>query len=163
MRELERTLFSATEEREAEIRRLRVRIGEVEALDVALQDREQRIQELEETHRMVIADHERTVSRLNALLSAHDAQSNTIRVQQIAPDTRIDEKDDLKRIHGVGPMLERMLNDIGVHTFREVALWTDQDIDRVDAQLAHFQGRIRREGWVQSARNEHVKKYRSEP
>jgi predicted flap endonuclease-1-like 5' DNA nuclease len=52
-----------------------------------------------------------------------------------------------------------MLNKLGVHTFREVALWRDEDIDRVDERLEHFRGRIRRENWVSSAKEEHFKKY----
>jgi predicted flap endonuclease-1-like 5' DNA nuclease len=68
-------------------------------------------------------------------------------------------KDDLKKIYGVGPALARMLHKLGIHTFREVALWKDEDIDRVDEQLGHFRGRIRRENWVSSAKKEHYKKY----
>jgi predicted flap endonuclease-1-like 5' DNA nuclease len=52
-----------------------------------------------------------------------------------------------------------MLHKLGIHTFREVALWKDEDIDRVDEQLEHFRGRIRRENWVSSAKEEHFKKY----
>jgi len=34
-----------------------------------------------------------------------------------------------------------------------------QEIERIDAQLEHFQGRIRREAWVQSAKEQYYKKY----
>jgi predicted flap endonuclease-1-like 5' DNA nuclease len=77
--------------------------------------------------------------------------------QAVAP--RMVRKDDLKKIYGVGPMLARMLHKLGIHTFREVALWRDEDIERVDEQLEHFRGRIRRENWVSSAKEEHFKKY----
>lgn len=65
--------------------------------------------------------------------------------------------DDLKRIHGVGPVLEKKLHGLGVHAFRQVALWTDADIDSFDHQLQNFRGRIRRENWVRSATEEHFK------
>ena len=68
-------------------------------------------------------------------------------------------RDDLKLIHGVGPKLERMLNRLGIYAFRDIALWTEADIDQIDAQLERFHGRIRWEGWVDSAKEEHFKKY----
>ena len=43
--------------------------------------------------------------------------------------------DDLKLIVGVGPVLERMLHQLGVATFRQVAYWSDHDIDVIDAKL----------------------------
>lgn len=67
--------------------------------------------------------------------------------------------DDLKRIRGVGPVLEKVLHRLGVHQFRQVALWTEADIDFFDAQLQTFRGRIRRENWVRSAAEEHFKKH----
>lgn len=69
------------------------------------------------------------------------------------------DPDDLKRIRGVGPVLERRLNELGVRQFRQVALWTDADIDFFDRELRNFHGRIRRENWVHSATEEHFKKY----
>jgi len=68
-------------------------------------------------------------------------------------------KDDLKENQGRRAVLARMLNKLGIHTFREVALWKDEDIDWVDEQLERFRGRIRRENWVSSAKEEHFKKY----
>lgn len=69
------------------------------------------------------------------------------------------DPDDLKRIRGVGPVLEKRLNELGVHQFRQVALWTDADIDFFDRELRNFHGRIRRENWVHSATEEHFKKH----
>ena len=61
------------------------------------------------------------------------------------------EADDLTRIKGLGPKLAATLADIGVTRFEQIASWSDADIDRVDAQLGRFQGRIRRDGWVEQA------------
>lgn len=60
--------------------------------------------------------------------------------------------DDLTRIKGLGPKLAATLRDMGVTTFAQVAAWDDAEIDRVDAQLGRFQGRIRRDDWVGQAR-----------
>jgi NADH-quinone oxidoreductase subunit E len=72
---------------------------------------------------------------------------------------KLHERDDLKLIYGVGPSLEKMLYRLGIYWFKQIAQWTDKDIDRVDAKLEQFHGRIRRENWVTSAKEEHFKKY----
>ncbi|KPL68215.1 hypothetical protein SZ64_08815 [Erythrobacter sp. SG61-1L] len=60
--------------------------------------------------------------------------------------------DDLKRIKGVGPKLEKLLHSLGVTTYAEIAGWNDADIDRIDAQLGTFAGRIRRDNWPEQAK-----------
>lgn len=67
--------------------------------------------------------------------------------------------DDLKLIVGVGPVLERMLHQLGVATYRQIAQWSDRDIDEFDAKLPEFPGRIRRDAWVTQARALHQSKY----
>lgn len=69
-----------------------------------------------------------------------------------APAAAPSRKDDLTRIKGLGPKLAATLRDMGVTTFAQVAAWDDAEIDRVDAQLGRFQGRIRRDDWVGQAR-----------
>lgn len=59
--------------------------------------------------------------------------------------------DDLTRIKGVGAKLNELLASLGVTTFAQIAAWSDADIDRIDAQLGRFQGRIRRDSWVEQA------------
>lgn len=60
--------------------------------------------------------------------------------------------DDLTRIKGVGPKLAALLHEQGITNFAQIAAWSDADIDRIDAQLGRFQGRIRRDNWVEQAR-----------
>lgn len=67
--------------------------------------------------------------------------------------------DDLKLIVGVGPVLERMLHQLGVTTYRQIARWSARDIDEFDAKLPEFPGRIRRDGWVTQARALHQSKF----
>ena len=63
--------------------------------------------------------------------------------------------DDLKLIVGVGPVLERMLHQMGVSTYKQIAHWSERDIDEFDARLPEFSGRIRRDTWVVQARALH--------
>jgi predicted flap endonuclease-1-like 5' DNA nuclease len=67
--------------------------------------------------------------------------------------------DDLKLIVGVGPVLERMLYQLGITTYRQIARWSERDIDEFDARLPEFPGRIRRDGWVRQARAIYQSKY----
>lgn len=67
--------------------------------------------------------------------------------------------DDLKLIVGIGPVLERMLQMMGVTTYRQIARWSERDIDEFDAKLHEFPGRIRRDAWVTQARALHQSKY----
>jgi predicted flap endonuclease-1-like 5' DNA nuclease len=59
--------------------------------------------------------------------------------------------DDLKRIRGVGVLLEKRLNMLGYTRYAQIAAWTQADIDRVNQQL-DFSGRIERENWIEQAR-----------
>jgi predicted flap endonuclease-1-like 5' DNA nuclease len=73
----------------------------------------------------------------------------------------LDELDDLKAISGVGPALERKLNDFGVKTYRQMAAWTKKDIGKIEEQVmaGRFAGRIVRDDWVGQAKAMHQDKY----
>ncbi|WP_425088887.1 50S ribosomal protein L21 [Stappia sp.] len=58
--------------------------------------------------------------------------------------------DDLKKISGVGPVLEKKLNALGITTYAQVAAFTAEDIARVDDALS-FKGRIDRDNWIEQA------------
>lgn len=60
-------------------------------------------------------------------------------------------KDDLRLIFGVGPMLEELLNHHGIFYFWQIASWTDRDIAIMDERLDTFKGRIVRDNWVEQA------------
>ena len=64
---------------------------------------------------------------------------------------KADAGDDLKQLSGVGPALEKKLNDAGVTTFAQIAAWTDEDVAAMDEKLS-FKGRIEREGWIEQAK-----------
>ena len=101
------------------------------------------------------------------------SHADTARYRQIvvdiennAPPPLLDSPgapDDLKLIVGIGPVLERMLQQLGIGTYRQIARWTDRDIDEFDARLHEFPGRIRRDEWVTQARALHQSKYGEPP
>ena len=59
--------------------------------------------------------------------------------------------EDLKRIRGIGVLIEKKLNSMGVVSYEQIANWSAEDIDRV-SQTLDFKGRIERENWVEQAR-----------
>ncbi|MBB4185247.1 NADH-quinone oxidoreductase subunit E [Sinorhizobium terangae] len=59
--------------------------------------------------------------------------------------------DDLKRISGIGPKLEQVLNARGIRRFADIAALSDADVARLDKELG-FDGRILRDDWVGQAK-----------
>lgn len=62
------------------------------------------------------------------------------------------EPDDLKQISGVGPVLEKKLNELGIYHFWQIAKFEQKDIDLVNDAMA-FPGRIERDEWIAQAQN----------
>ena len=59
--------------------------------------------------------------------------------------------DDLKKLNGIGPKLEALLNENGVHRFEQIAAWTPDDVAAIEDKLS-FKGRIERDGWIAQAK-----------
>ena len=59
--------------------------------------------------------------------------------------------DDLKKLTGVGPALEKKLIAAGITSYAQIAAWTDADVAAIDEQLS-FKGKIEREGWIDQAK-----------
>ena len=56
--------------------------------------------------------------------------------------------DDLELIWGVGPKLAKMLNEMGVWHYDQIAKWTPAELAWVDARLTGFKGRALRDDWI---------------
>jgi predicted flap endonuclease-1-like 5' DNA nuclease len=84
-----------------------------------------------------------------------DDEEETLEADALANDSEIsdDDADDLKLIKGVGPAIEKTLNDLGIYRFNQIAKMSEYDIDRVAQRLKGFRSRIYREDWVGQARS----------
>ncbi|WP_116597040.1 50S ribosomal protein L21 [Primorskyibacter marinus] len=72
--------------------------------------------------------------------------------KKAAPKAAAAGGDDLKKLSGVGPALEKRLHENGVTSFAQIAAWTEADVAEMDEKLS-FKGRIEREGWIAQAKD----------
>lgn len=73
--------------------------------------------------------------------------------QEVVPEAPTPAaSDDLKRIKGLGPKLVAILAEQGITSFAQIASWDTKDIERIDATLGRFAGRITRDQWVEQAK-----------
>ena len=98
------------------------------------------------------------IAQREAVLRASEAKLVDLEDRLATP-----EPDDLRLISGVGPVLERLLNESGITTFRQLARLSEGDMDNLDHRLDEFSGRVRHEGWVEQARLLHRDKYGDDP
>jgi predicted flap endonuclease-1-like 5' DNA nuclease len=61
------------------------------------------------------------------------------------------DSDDLSQLKGVGPKLVALLSELGVTRFDQIAAWTPDEIEAIDARLGTFKGRIARDNWIEQA------------
>lgn len=85
----------------------------------------------------------------DGLTGLRSVKSEAFRASPAATGTG--EVNDLKRIRGIGVLIEKKLNSLGITGYEQVANWTGADIDRI-SQLLDFKGRIERENWIEQAR-----------
>ncbi|MFN3664168.1 50S ribosomal protein L21 [Yoonia sp.] len=58
--------------------------------------------------------------------------------------------DDLKKITGVGPALEKKLHEAGITSYAQIAGWSEEDIAGYEETLS-LGGRVERDDWVAQA------------
>jgi predicted flap endonuclease-1-like 5' DNA nuclease len=69
------------------------------------------------------------------------------------------QKDDLSKIHGIGPVFAKTLNKMGLYTFVQIARWKPEDINAIAKKLYTAPDRIKRGKWIDEAKKEHYRKY----
>ena len=65
-----------------------------------------------------------------------------------APSTGVDKLSALK---GIGPVLEKKLNELGVYTYEQIASWTSEQELWIGTQIA-FPKKVTKEEWVKQAK-----------
>ena len=174
------TQFGETlQERDTEIQRLRATVEELNMFREEVEKKDVALREAEERRVMDISEREEEIAALRKRLVEYrvaqrfGAQSNpTGSVESIAHNApaasrgagkiRPHQKDDLKQIHGIGPVMERVLNRMGMFTFRQIAEWKEQDVEHMASELNTFPDRIRHDNWIAGAKEQHFLKYGEE-
>jgi predicted flap endonuclease-1-like 5' DNA nuclease len=95
-------------------------------------------------------------AKLSDAIKENEASAVSPARTEVAPPrpmtaSSLGPNDDLKRIRGVGVLIEKRLNAMGIARYEQIANWTSGEIDRV-SQMLEFKGRIEREAWVEQAR-----------
>ena len=147
------------------IERYRVRDEEAQQIEAQLAEALERIQELEQINleqdsRERDDDDGQTriepVRDPDTLTDGRDASNDPMDHDEGCLETdAVTPRDDLKKIKGIGPAIEKTLNEMGILRFEQIADMSEYDIDRVAQRLKGFHSRIYREDWMGQARNLH--------
>lgn len=71
---------------------------------------------------------------------------------KIAATIESSDIDDLKKIKGIGPVIEKKLNMLGIVSFKQISELNDEALDQIAHTLKFFPDRIKRDNWVMQAR-----------
>ena len=63
------------------------------------------------------------------------------------PKASLSEKDDLKKIEGIGPFIEMKLNDVGIYTYEQLSMIDEELIGLITDAIQFFPGRIEKDDW----------------
>ena len=141
--------------------RYRERNTEAEQLEIDLAEARARIHALEtvlgsEQTRVEPVDQDALANNMDASndtmdtgIRPNDPMETDIRAHGSLVDLL---RDDLKCIKGIGPAIEKTLNELGIFRLSQIAEMTEYDIDRVASRLKGFRSRIYREDWIGQAR-----------
>jgi len=107
-----------------------------------------------------VREKEALVAGLRQHLQEDAANGKRMRPGQGAPPNgllaeRPERPDRLQSISGIGPVLERVLNEIGIYRFGQLARLTPDNIEWLATRIDWFPQRIQREDWVGQARRLH--------
>ena len=102
-----------------------------------------------------LAELQRAIEAVDARLVGIEAAL----AAQAGPASAWAARDDLQQLRGVGPLLERWLNERGVYRFRQLAAWQQEDLDALLAGLPQFKGRLRLDQLTAQAREAHARKH----
>ena len=131
---------SAITDKDGEIERLRTRAAELQPLQDQIKQQDVRIRELASSSR-----------------SLPGQEFHEPRLRDSPP------RDDLTKIDGIDPVLEKTLNRLGYYRFRDIAVWNDTEVEAVARELSWVPDHIRRDKWVAQAQSLHRKKYDETP
>lgn len=95
------------------------------------------------------------VAKPNVVQTAQGSKTSAGEVarqkRKAAVRKRLQAGDDLKKISGIGPKLESLLNGMGISRYSDIAGWSDKDVEHIDRELG-LDGRVNKDGWIAQAK-----------
>lgn len=73
------------------------------------------------------------------------------KLNKSSSSTELKIQDKLTLIKGIGPVLEKKLNDSGIVSFTQIANWTNEEVNSFSEEL-NFKGRVERDKWIEQAK-----------
>lgn len=142
------------------LERFRERKEEAERLAAELEEARARIEALESRPQSddTLAEAVDASALDEPLIASNDADDGEDQAGEDDARAGVDDapavglRDDLKMIKGIGPAIEKTLNELGIFRLHQVADLTDYDVDRIARRLRGFRARIYREDWIGQAR-----------
>ena len=133
---------------------------------LALRDRQTQLEGIARAQAERIAELAQRLREKEALLAgvrqhvqSAPANARRPRSDHAPPDGLLAERpnqpDRLQAITGIGPVLERVLNELGIYRFGQLARLTPDNIEWLASRIDWFPQRIQREDWVGQARRLH--------
>jgi predicted flap endonuclease-1-like 5' DNA nuclease len=127
----------ASDEHQAALAGLRLRLSELEAA----RDRE-----------LARLAAELAQARADATSALNEARAAAAQVAEVAPPRAAKVPRGLRRIRGIGPAYQRLLEQLGVTRVDQVAAWSEQDIIAFANKLKIRPERITHDDWVGQAK-----------
>lgn len=133
--------------------------GQYYELQAKLRDRETKLELIKEeldTQKKNASSMEKELHVIQSQVSTSPANDLSINSEQSsrpvwileAPD---DNADDLQKIRGIGPVMERLLNEIGIYHYNQLARMNESDCIWIADRIKTFPKRIKRDRWQQQA------------
>ena len=147
------------------VSKLQDQIDNVDDDDAAMEEEPEAVEEFAAADSDLIAadvfvgDEDESVNKPDADLDTGEDELVGVARRIIDEDSEsANDKDDLKQIKGVGPAIEKTLNELGILSFNQIAEISEYEIDRVAQRLKGFRSRIYRQDWIGQARDLHYQK-----
>ena len=159
--ELAARLQTLSAEKESELAALRLQVREIAGLNKQVEERNTLAATVREKEQEIARLRARTTELEMMAREVKESKANVSAASAMPPSNN--EKDDLKKIFGIGPVLEKLLNSHGIYYFQQIAEWKQEDVQHYDHLLEDFRGRIVRDDWVSGASEEQARKYGDRP
>lgn len=103
-------------------------------------------------HAFRVAELEAQLKELSAEKAELAAAAAASAVAAVQSGEGQPDNSPLRRVRGIGRRYAKQLEALGIVNVKQIAAWTNADINRVAAQLRIQPSRIKREGWIEQAR-----------